>query len=241
MPADCFQIKGNVVTLLILELQDDYTEEQFQQQLSAKAEQAPGLFQQAPVVISLELITNAGNIDLQGVLKTCKDCGLLALAFKSVPEQYLLQVTSTLLPILPDASMGSSKPIAAPEPEVQTVVETVVEERLVQNESKIVTTPVRSGQQVYAKGCDLIVMAQVSEGAEVLADGNIHIYGALRGRALAGVQGNKEARIFCHSLEAELLSIAGNFTVNEDIRNSKHWKSASKISLGASQLTIDAI
>ena len=239
MPADCFQIKGNVVTLLILELQDDYSPEQFQQQLSAKAEQAPGLFQQAPVVISLELISEASSIDLQGVLKICKDCGLLALAFKSVPEQYLLQVTSTLLPILPDASMGNSKPIPAAEP--KTVVETVVEERLIQNESKIITTPVRSGQQVYAKGCDLIVMAQVSEGAEVLADGNIHIYGALRGRALAGVQGNKDARIFCHSLEAELLSIAGNFTVNEDIRNSKHWKSASKISLGASQLTIDAI
>ena len=241
MAADCFQIKGSVVTLLVIELQDDYTEVQFQQQLSSKAEQAPGLFQQAPVVISLELTTAASHIDLQGVLKICKDCGLLALAFKSVPEQYLLQVTATLLPVLPDSSMGNSKPIAAPEPEIKTVVETVVEERLVHNESKIVTTPVRSGQQVYAKGCDLIVMAQVSEGAEVLADGNIHIYGALRGRALAGVQGNKDARIFCHSLEAELLSIAGNFTVNEDIRNSKHWKSASKVSLGASQLTMEAI
>lgn len=239
MAADCFQIKGSVVTLLIIELQDDYTEAQFQQQLSAKAEQAPGLFLQAPVVISLELIADASNIDLQGVLKVCKACGLLALAFKSVPQQYLLQVTSTLLPILPDASMGASKAISLPEP--KTVIETVVEERLVHNESKIITTPVRSGQQVYAKGCDLIVMAQVSEGAEVLADGNIHIYGALRGRALAGVQGNKDARIFCHSLEAELLSIAGNFTVNEDIRNSKHWKLASKVSLGASQLTIEAI
>ena len=65
---------------------------------------------------------------------------------------------------------------------------------------------------------DLIVMSQVSEGAEVLADGNIHIYGGLRGRALAGVKGDEAARIFCHSMEAELLSIAGNFLLSEDFQ-----------------------
>ena len=75
----------------------------------------------------------------------------------------------------------------------------------------------RSGQQIYAEGADLIVMAAVSEGAEVLADGHIHVYGALRGRALAGIRGDRSARIFCQSMDAELISVAGNFLVSEGI------------------------
>ena len=81
--------------------------------------------------------------------------------------------------------------------------------------NKLVTQPVRSGQQIYAPDGDLILMAAISAGAEVLADGNIHIYGILRGRALAGVKGNAKARIFCQSLEAELVSIAGCYRVIE--------------------------
>src|SRR5690606_18981178 len=99
--------------------------------------------------------------------------------------------------------------------EPQILVETVVEERLVQRVSKLITRPIRSGQQIYAEGADLIVMSQVSEGAEVLADGHIHIYGALRGRALAGVRGDDSARIFCQNLEAELVSVAGNFLLRD--------------------------
>ena len=86
----------------------------------------------------------------------------------------------------------------------------------------LVDRPVRSGQQVYARDTDLVVVGQVGPGAEVIADNNIHVYGPLRGRALCGVSGNTEARIFCQSLEAELVSVAGNFrmleTVPEDLR-----------------------
>jgi septum site-determining protein MinC len=106
--------------------------------------------------------------------------------------------------------------------------------------SKIVTTPIRSGQQVYAPGGDLIIMAAVSAGAEVLADGNIHVYGALRGRALAGVKGDTSARIFCQSLEAELVSIAGTFKVDEDLRN-EHWKTAVQIGRDEGALCITAL
>ena len=75
---------------------------------------------------------------------------------------------------------------------------------------------VRSGRQIYAPGGDLVVTAMVSAGAELLADGHIHVYGTLRGRALAGLSGDANARIFCLSLEAELVSIAGLYRVNED-------------------------
>lgn len=79
------------------------------------------------------------------------------------------------------------------------------------------TAPVRSGQQVYAENRDLTVLTTVGAGAEVIADGSIHIYGALRGRALAGAQGNEKARIFCREFHAELVAVAGHYKVLEDI------------------------
>jgi septum site-determining protein MinC len=77
--------------------------------------------------------------------------------------------------------------------------------------------PVRSGQQIYARGRDLVLTTLVGNGAEVIADGSIHVYGALRGRALAGAQGDTSARIYCQEFHAELVSIAGQYRVFEDI------------------------
>jgi len=82
----------------------------------------------------------------------------------------------------------------------------------------LITSPIRSGQQVYAQGGDLVVVASVSPGAELLADGNIHVYGTLRGRALAGINGDVKARVFCHKLQADLVAIAGHYKVFEDVR-----------------------
>jgi len=83
--------------------------------------------------------------------------------------------------------------------------------------STLITQPVRSGQQIHASQGDLTVLASVSPGAELLADGNIHVYGRLQGRALAGINGNQEARIFCQTLSAELVSIAGYYWTHEDL------------------------
>lgn len=80
----------------------------------------------------------------------------------------------------------------------------------------IIDSPVRAGQRVYAHGCDLIVTAAVNNGAELIADGSIHVYAPLRGRALAGASGNSEARIFAMSMEPELVSIAGYYRTFED-------------------------
>ena len=88
---------------------------------------------------------------------------------------------------------------------------------------ELITQPIRSGQQIYVPGGDLIVMASVGHGAELLADGNIHVHGALRGRALAGVMGDKNAMIYCKSLEAELVSVAGQYRISEDLKDTG-WK-----------------
>src|SRR5690606_6221257 len=83
---------------------------------------------------------------------------------------------------------------------------------------------VRSGQQIYARGQDLTIVGSVSAGAEVIADGNIHIYGALRGRALAGASGDTSARVFCSEFSAELVAVAGNYRVLDDAPALLHGK-----------------
>jgi septum site-determining protein MinC len=79
------------------------------------------------------------------------------------------------------------------------------------------TQPVRSGQRVYARERDLIVTAAVGAGAEIMADGCVHVYGTLRGRAMAGVRGDTNARLFCQEFRAELVAIAGVFRVFETL------------------------
>lgn len=103
----------------------------------------------------------------------------------------------------------------------------------------LIDSPVRSGQQIYSQG-DIIVTASVSTGAELLAEGNIHVYGNLRGRALAGVRGNTEARIFCQRLNAELVSIAGHYRVAEGLPDDT-TNQAVQITLAGETMQFDAI
>jgi septum site-determining protein MinC len=113
----------------------------------------------------------------------------------------------------------AAAPEAAPAPKPRTVEVEVIRE--VEREvpvhvpTLIVDKPLRSGQQAYAKGGDLIVHAAVNAGAEVLADGNVHVYGPLRGKAIAGSRGNTQARIFTTCLEPELIAIAGVYRTTE--------------------------
>ncbi|NUO74551.1 MAG: septum site-determining protein MinC, partial [Lysobacter sp.] len=104
----------------------------------------------------------------------------------------------------------------------------------------IQSAPVRSGQQIYAENRDLTVLTAVGAGAEVIADGSVHIYGPLRGRALAGAQGNAQARIFCREFHAELVAIAGNYKVLEDIPKTLRGK-AVQVWLEDEQIMIAAL
>ena len=101
----------------------------------------------------------------------------------------------------------------------------------------------RSGKQIYAEGGDLLILAPVSHGAEVIADGNIHVYGPLRGRALAGVQGDSTARIFTTELDAELVSIAGQYKVSEELlkRTKKENEDLTHIYLDNGELQIATV
>ena len=113
----------------------------------------------------------------------------------------------------------------------------------IQAEATIVSRPVRSGQQIHSDG-DLIVLGQVSEGAELLAGGHIHIYGPFRGRALAGITGDKKARIFCNQFEAELVSISGQYKLTSKDQSSlwsHRWGLNAQIFLDDDHLHIAAL
>ncbi|WP_333627988.1 septum site-determining protein MinC, partial [Stenotrophomonas cyclobalanopsidis] len=122
----------------------------------------------------------------------------------------------------PVAPMGNAADAAAPQP------------------GRMQLGNVRSGQQLYAENCDLTVMATVGAGAEVIADGSIHIYGTLRGRALAGAQGNTAARIFCRDFHAELVAIAGHYKVLDDVPDNLRGK-AVQVWLEQDQIKIAAL
>ena len=133
----------------------------------------------------------------------------------------------------PDGAFGG----ALPGTTGQTTIERV---EYVVRTPMLVDRPVRSGQQLYARDTDLVVVGQVGPGAEVIADNNIHVYGPLRGRALCGVSGNTDARIFCQSLEAELVSVAGNFRMLETIPENLRGRPA-KIFLDNERLSIEPL
>jgi len=246
MPDVEFQLKGSAITLVVLAI-TRYNAKGLARELQEKIDQAPQFFANSPILINLDKLENPADLKKpESLLKDCRELGLQPLGFSGVPESLQNAIKATGLPVLATPSEWALKMPKAATAEIQieriveTVVETVIEEKLVQRQSKIITRPIRSGQQIYAEGADLIVLSQVSEGAEVLADGNIHIYGSLRGRALAGVKGDETARIFCQHLEAELVSIAGNFMLQDSLPKELHKKSA-QISLQGDKVIVDSL
>ena len=236
----CFQLKGSAVSIIVLELYQ-YTETSFSQQLRDKVAQAPQFFQQSPVVISLEKLADDCTPDFSSLLEICREFHLQPLALRGVPQPLLEAARATGLAIVPSTQRSDSPLDTGRESsQAEVVVKKVVEEKLVRRPSKVITRPVRSGQQVYAEGGDLVVMAPVSEGAEVLADGDIHIYGTLRGRALAGVKGDTQANIFCQNLSAELVAIAGNFILSDSLQKQR-WQQSAHIYLDGDSLHVTAL
>ncbi len=237
-----FQLKGSVITVVVLELHS-YHAETFTAELKAKIDDAPQFFVNSPVLINLDkLVEFEGITTLQPLVASCQDLGLLPVGFAAVPEDLRAVAQATGLALLPRPGERASKlPAEAPAKQDAAPQEAAPStDAAPARPSKVITRPVRSGQQVYAEGSDLIVLSQVSEGAEVLADGHIHIYGALRGRALAGVQGDSSARIFCQSLEAELVSIAGNFVLKDGL-NKALMKKPAQINLVGESLSIEPL
>ncbi len=231
-----FELKGSMLALTILELTAN-DPDRLNVQLADKVEQAPQFFQDAPIILALDKYPEGAQpLDLASLLSICRQHGLRALAVRTESPEHI--AAANLLDIAVLAPSNARERPLAITPAAAQVVEPVEPELM---PAKIITQPVRSGQQIYAKNSDLIVLAAVSAGAELLADGNIHVYGPLRGRALAGINGNLDARIFCQQLGAELLSIAGQYKVAEDLRRDPLWGKATQTCLNEEQLQISAL
>ncbi|QBR84264.1 septum site-determining protein MinC [Legionella israelensis] len=205
LKSQAFKLKGRLYTFTVLQVIHPEIE-LFSKQLTEIIAKAPKLFENAPVVLDFSCI-NRFDFDLKNLCQVIREQGIIPVAIQG-GNSFLDTVAQCQGLAVLKSSSTQDKPLDGQEQE-NALPDSV--------KAKIYSAPVRSGQQVVAKNSDLIVTSSVSHGAELLADGHIHVYGALRGRVLAGISGDSEARIFCMSLDAELISIAGFYRLSDAI------------------------
>ena len=233
--------------------------ERLTREMHDRVARAPKLFGRAAVILDFGGLSQMPDVaTAKALLDGLRSAGVLpvALAYGTTETELLSQQLG--LPLLAkfraqyeraelDAVPAAPPPPApapAPEParraRVATPAAVPAAPAKAPQPGRMQTSNVRSGQQLYAENCDLTVMATVGAGAEVIADGSIHIYGTLRGRALAGAQGNTTARIFCREFHAELVAIAGHYKVLDDVPDTLRGK-AVQVWLEQDQIKIAAL
>ena len=193
-------------------------------EMRERVERAPNLFARAAVVLDFGGLSKVPALgEARALVDGLRGAGVLPVALAYGTKEIEALSRQLDLPLLAkfraqyERSDGNAAP-AAPEPARSAAAPAAPAPALATVQPGLMqVSPVRSGQQVYAENRDLTCLSAVGAGAEVIADGSIHIYGALRGRALAGAQGNEAARIFCREFHAELVAVAGHYKVLEDI------------------------
>ncbi|MBF0560925.1 MAG: septum site-determining protein MinC [Alphaproteobacteria bacterium] len=249
VPSGPFQLRGNFVTAMVLRLiEPDHPD--FFALLNERIGQAPNFYRRAPVVMDLKDMATANRaVDFQTLAAQIRGVGMIPVGVLNASPAQQEAAFGAGLAVVPQGRSNAAEdhPRAqatvqapAPAPLAPALASVPVSPPAVpapRRPSKLIVEPVRSGQVIYAHDTDLIVMAGVSSGAELLADGHIHVYGPLRGRALAGVSGDEGARIFCRSLEAELVSIAGLYKLSDNF-DPALWRQPTHISLSGNTLTM---
>lgn len=226
-------LKGSNFTLSVLHLNNE-DPQIIEQAVREKVSQAPAFFQNAPVVLNVSQISSGANLKI--ICRAVTEAGLRIVGISGCQDEKMRRAaTRSGLPLLNE---GKSARVAEPEaPEPETPAASSAADSSCRK-TRLINVPVRSGQRIYAPNSDLIVTANVSAGAELIADGNIHIYGLMRGRVLAGAAGDTESQIFCTHLHAELISIAGQYWLSDQIPGEFAGKAA-KLSLVNNELTIN--
>jgi septum site-determining protein MinC len=210
---NALEIKGRMLSVTRLKVVDA-DPAAIKSQLELLASQMPQAVRGMPVVIDCEI-----DADLPALLELARGAGMQPLGVSEGP--LAAEARRLGLAVLSrDSGKNAPATAAAPaEPPVAKAAPAAAPDPAERRPTRIVAEPVRSGQQVYADGCDLIVLNAVSPGAEVIADGCVHVYGKLAGRAIAGARGDERARIFCRRMEAELVAIAGVYAVADQIKD----------------------
>lgn len=207
------KLKGRLFTITVIQVlsKDIYA---FEQQIEKIVNQAPKLFYKIPVVLDCSVLQQELT-SLLPFFSCLKKFHLYPIGVQG-PQSWLVHLAGLQSVPLFQSSSNQDKPVLTEENKKKAeIVSKKPDDEYAP--TKVITQPVRSGQQIVSKKGDLVVISSVGHGAELLADGNIHVYGPLRGRALAGIAGDKSARIFCTQLDAELVSIAGFYRLRESI------------------------
>ncbi|WP_028920546.1 septum site-determining protein MinC [Pseudoxanthomonas suwonensis] len=226
--------------------------DQLVREMRERVERAPKLFGRAAVIVDFGGLAKTPEVDTaRALIDGLRGAGVLpvALAYGTRDNDALAEALG--LPVLakfraqyersePAAAAPPPPPAREPAPAARAAARPAPAPEKPRAPGRMQKTAVRSGQQLYAEGCDLTVLSTVGAGAEVISDGSIHVYGSLRGRALAGAQGNTEARIFCREFHAELVAIAGHYKVLDDIPETLRGK-AVQVWLDNGQLKLAAL
>ncbi|MGY5453223.1 septum site-determining protein MinC [Agarivorans sp. MS3-6] len=206
------EFKGTNFTLSVVYLGNNDLKS-LNDKLMEKVAQAPQFFNCAPIVVNVSEVDSDFDFDQLKEVVEAQDFVLVGVTGCKTTEQKTAARSAGLAVMTSGSQQAKAKPIE-PSTEKAPTPAPVQPEAV---PTKVVRGQIRSGQQIYAQNSDLIIIGSVGNGAEVIADGNVHIYGALRGRAVAGASGRKDSKIFCQNLQAELISIAGVYMLHEQI------------------------
>jgi len=204
-------------------------------ELTKKRDEAPQFFMQSPLIVDCaELGEKAKDLDFSALKKALLDLDFIPVGVRNAPKSIIKDLSKNGWAIMratqekvdkkkqtttsPEQNKKVSDDAVSGDAEAAHVEPTI--------DSVTVDRPVRSGQQIYAASADMTVLAPTSAGSEIMADGSIHVYGAIRGRVLAGARGNTSARIFCQSLDAELIAIAGRYQLLDESKTELKGKPA---------------
>jgi len=207
-----FEFKGSVFSLPVLQLHSDDLL-LVKQELSRRLDESQKFFLHAPLVFDLSTLCVQDDddvlepdIDFIRLMVVLRDAALMPVGIIHGNKVMEMAAVAAGLAVLHPMAQHGKNEKKSPARQIEPAKKVA---------TKVVTHTVRAGQQVYAQGGDLVVMATVNAGAEVAADGDVHVYGALRGRALAGARGDTKACIFSHSFAGEMLVIAGFYRAFE--------------------------
>jgi septum site-determining protein MinC len=238
-----FDLRSAALTLIAVVLKTPDLA-QLAEALEERFGDAPGLIDQDPVAIDLsQLPGDAAAIDFPALIALLRHHKMVPVAVKGGIEAQMQAALAAGLSEAADGPAPASAPrIEAAAPEV--VLTEVIHEVQVPAPAAatlIIERPLRSGQQVYARGGDLVVLDVVNFGAEVIADGSIHVYAPLRGRAIAGARGNTAARIYATCLEAQLVAIAGTYRTAEIALPEDVRAKPAQVRLDGERLVVEAL
>lgn len=206
MPTNAVEIKGEMILLSVIMLSSPDLNK-VTKLLRQKRDTSPQLFTTSPVLIDCsELGINCNQLDMVALRDAIIDLGFIPVGIRNIPEECHTMAARAGWAILRPARHQTrhNRPTFREADNNKPSIE-------------VVDRPVRSGQQVYFPDGDVVVLQHTSAGSEILAGGSVHVYGSLRGRVLAGIHGDTSARIFCQKLEAELVAIAGNYRLLDEM------------------------